>query len=119
MRPIQVTIPHTNIRETGLWSSEILTNASIVSIPAGTYGGNHHHPRIEIFACLSGTATLIWEEDGRQNKLTMITDHQNELIAYQIPPHLPHAVKNSGDQSVILLEYSTEPQHDVEKVNLV
>jgi len=77
-----------------------LTSLHLVSTEAGAVRGNHRHPNTaEWLHVVDGALTLYWEEDGRvQSK--QITG-ANDLV--YIPAGTPHAIKNTGKQSSLLM----------------
>lgn len=133
MKPEIITLPPTYQKDTGLWLLELkpeainlpthaihFTESSLVSIPSRQYGGNHLHPRIELFAALTEGMELVWlDESGKQRTLLMRTHHQQGITFYFIPPKLPHAVNNSSNIAGYLLEFASEKQRDVESVQLL
>lgn len=85
----------------------------IIHFPPGSVGGNHKHPRTEWFIGI-GELVLYWQdEDG--NKHENFLSNDEGLIMVQIPPFLPHAVKNVSEFKFgILLEYADAEQTDVQ-----
>jgi quercetin dioxygenase-like cupin family protein len=96
----------------------VMQEVSLVQIPPGEAGGNHKHPRVEVFACLAGELQLSWLEDGEQQE-EMMEQVGEKLTAYVIPAGLPHAVKNVGQTLGFLLEYASEKQRGVIQEELV
>lgn len=95
--------------------SDFLTHHQIlIYIPPMQYGGNHIHPRREIFICLSDNVELHWvDKEGITHKHKM--KEENQLYLFDVPPFVPHAVVNlSQDSAAVLLEISDADQQDVE-----
>lgn len=91
---------------------------SLITIPSGEIGGNHKHPRKEAFIGLGEKLYLVWQDsDGKVHEEKMEDENVNLFI---IPTMIPHAVINKSKIAVATLyEYASEPQHDVERVELV
>lgn len=92
---------------------------SVVALPPGQVGGNHSHPRTEVFVAFGAQLELVWrDETGHDHREEMLA--KDQLILFIIPPHLPHAVINHSKTSWgFLLEFSDQPQHEVKNVPLV
>lgn len=86
----------------------------MLSIPPMQIGGNHKHPRREIFLSLSDDVELHWiDQDGiaHINKMK----EENQLYLFDVPPFVPHAIINLSQKSAaVLLELNDDYQHDVE-----
>jgi hypothetical protein len=97
------------------------TESALVQIPGREKGGNHKHPRIELFTALTeGLELVFMDEQGLTRTLLMNTAHNEpELTFYLLPPHLPHAVNNTAPGPGYLLEFASGPQQDVEPVALI
>lgn len=92
---------------------------SLVNIPPKQFGGNHQHPRWEAFVGLGKGLRLVWQDETSQKHEEPMNPN-GELYLLIIPPNTPHAVINKSESnSEILLEFASEPQHDVEIVTLV
>lgn len=90
---------------------------SVVYIPPKQIGGNHKHPRKEIFIGL-GDLELIWiDEDGEVHKEEM---GGKELKIFVIESMIPHTLKNNSESKFgVLIEFASEKQHGVEEIKLV
>ena len=100
------------------WQNEFaVKEASVITIPPQSAGGNHKHPRLEAFIALGKGLELIWEEDGVFHKESM--DATDQIHIFVMPAYVPHAVKNTTDHEVSLYELASDKQHDVEVVHLV
>jgi hypothetical protein len=123
MKPSIIKINPTYQKENGVWvkdlNNETYPEHSLVHFPPLQFGGNHKHPRIELFAALSEGLELIWLENATKHTLIMKYDHASELTFYQIPALLPHTVYNSTSIPAFLIEFASEPQHDVELIKII
>lgn len=89
-----------------------------VDFPPGAKGGNHKHPRVEVFYT-SGDLTFVWlDKEGERKTFSMEPTNQRYKL-FIVPPHLPHAVVNNTNETHTLIEFAEEEQHDVEKVDLI
>lgn len=86
----------------------------MIVIPPGEIGGNHKHPRREIFISLSDDLELHWiDEKGLTHRQKM--KDKNQFYLFNIHPFVPHAVVNRSQSSdALLLELYDEEQFDVE-----
>lgn len=115
-------------RENGLFGINIdsindlpfdIKEKSLVNIPPGVIGGNHHHPRWEAFVGMGRGLKLVWRDD-RGNRQAELMNPEGKLYLFILPPHTPHAVINESNAVMgILLEYASESQHDVEAAKLI
>ncbi len=126
-----ITFPHSYIRNSGLWVRDVLpqtllvpeiaqplTQVSLVHFSPGCFGGNHKHPRVEVFGLLSGNLELHYLEADTHQICTMAAPTSQDMTLYVIPTLLPHAVMNRGNGNAYMLEFASEPQHDIESVVL-
>lgn len=97
---------------------EKIKDEQIVHIAPGNSGGNHKHPRIEWFIGI-GELEFYWlDAKGEEHKTHM--NPNGELLLLEIPPYLPHAVKNvSKDKIGIIFELADRVQEGVEKIQLI
>ncbi|MFH1137533.1 MAG: cupin domain-containing protein [Pseudomonadota bacterium] len=73
----------------------------VVSRP-GAVRGNHYHPdQAEWLFLCAGASIFSWEEDGAGRRVEL-TDG---AYLIRIPPGLPHAVVNQGDEDSLLLAF--------------
>ena len=90
---------------------------SVVYFPGGAVGGNHKHPRVEVFVGF-GDLELVWEEEGEIKREDMF--EEGGLKMFLISEFAPHAVVNKSETEMgILIEWADGEQRDVESVNLV
>lgn len=116
--------PH-ETRENGLYKFKDLSLPSsfslfehlLISLPPNTKGGNHSHPRREILFAPQPGIYFFWLQDEVLHKHPMFENG----IAYlfEIPPHTPHAVHNTSDFPILILEWADAPQTDVTRHTLI
>lgn len=123
----RIAIEPTFRRESGLFIIDIdkvelpegfdVEERFVVYIPPGQIGGNHKHPRKEIFIGL-GDLELVWKDEGGEVHTEKMGGE--ELKMFVVEPMVPHTVKNnSKNEFGVLIEFATEKQHDVEETKLV
>src|SRR5688572_27696319 len=91
-------------RDNGLWNLQthllplpkgfVVKETNLITIPAGVFGGNHSHPRTEIFIGV-GNLYLEWQ-DSKGNHHSETMADVGQLFMYIVEPHTPHAVVNKG-----------------------
>jgi uncharacterized RmlC-like cupin family protein len=87
-------------------------------IPSGVAGGNHRHPRWEAFVAIGQGMELIWTDaEGSRHQIMM--DAGDNFRMFVIPPYMPHAVVNRAHETGVLVEWASEKQHDVQRVELI
>ena len=70
----------------------------------GAVRGNHVHPdAAEYVLVWGGEAEVTWEHPEGGLASEKVTGE--ELIAFEIPPGVAHAVTNTGDREVYLIAY--------------
>jgi hypothetical protein len=128
MKPVITSLNFTYKKEgTDVWvlntddipvDKSLVKDQQIVHLGAGGVGGNHKHPRREWFIGL-GPLELHWiDEDGAHQSTEM--NPEGKLILFEIPPHLPHAVRNtSSNESGILFEYADDKMKNSERVAII
>lgn len=83
-------------------------NTHVVLSEPGAVRGNHfHHHATEIFVAL-GPALVRWREDG---VLKDVNVPEGVAMRFTMPPGIPHAIKNTGTQPMVLMAFSSQP-HD-------
>ena len=105
IRPTVTLLKHSyNNLERGLWVlnenmlplpwNEI-SDRQLVHFAPKAYGGNHAHPRREWFVAI-GDLLLVWlDSDGNRHEEQM--QREDQLLLFEIPTNLPHAVLNRSD----------------------
>lgn len=90
----------------------------LVHLAPGAIGGNHKHPRTEWFIGI-GDLELVWLDEKGVRQTHQLYPKQKLLLA-EIPPFIPHAVRNlSSTDNALLYEYADKKQHDVIKVDIL
>lgn len=95
--------------------SDFLNHQQIVlSIPPKGIGGNHKHPRRELFISLSDNLELHWiDKEGIHHRNKM--KEGNQFYLFDILPFVPHAIINVSQKvPAFLLEFADDLQHNVQ-----
>lgn len=95
-----------------------IVDRSLIFFPPGSKGGNHKHPRKEIFYSL-GDLTLVYEDKNGKNISVSMGPDAGIFKLFVIDPFLPHAVVNNTDKELVLVEFANAKQSGVEKVLLI
>ncbi len=97
---------------------ERIRDMQIVHLAIGSVGGNHTHPRTEWFVAI-GDLELVWlDEEGKQHFMDMNPGGKLQMI--EMPPHIPHAVRNKSIvKGRVLFECADMKQKDVEYVKVI
>ena len=123
----EVRFSPTHTRKDGLELSNIpipegfkVVDYSLVSIPAGSMGGNHKHPRTEVFVTMD-PLTLYWLDENNEVQETSMGPVNGQYKLFTAPPFLPHAVINETGEKALLVEFSDQASDpkDVVKVEVV
>jgi oxalate decarboxylase/phosphoglucose isomerase-like protein (cupin superfamily) len=87
---------------------DALGHVHVASLAPGAVRGNHVHPdSAEYVLVWGGRAELAWESaDGG---LAVDKVGQDQLVVYEIPPGVAHAVTNTGDTEIYLMAYYFGP----------
>lgn len=112
-------------KDNGLWNLDTLSlplpggfavkERNLVYIPADEFGGNHKHPRTEVFVGIGGNLFIVWQDAaGEKHEDKMMDDDQ--LYMFIVEPLTPHAVINKGSGFSVLLELADGPNIGVEQV---
>jgi dTDP-4-dehydrorhamnose 3,5-epimerase-like enzyme len=83
-------------------------NAHVVISRPGAVRGNHFHLKGTETIAVAGPALVRIREDGR---LRDIEVPDKEAYRFILPPKVPHAIKNTGDRSNVLVAFNT-CEHD-------
>ncbi len=94
----------------------VVKERSVVVFPPGSKGGNHKHPRKELFYT-TGDLTLKYLE-GDKKEVSMASVN-GEYKLFVIDPDLPHVVINNTNKEICMFEFADDVQHDVEKIDLL
>ena len=91
---------------------------SVVVFPPGSKGGNHKHPRVEIFYSAGDLTFVYLDESEQKHEISMAPEKENYKL-FIVPSFLPHAVVNKTDKDLILMEYANEEQHDKVEIEII
>lgn len=92
--------------------------SGVVVFPPGSKGGNHKHPRIEVFYS-TGDLTNVWiDKKGKKHQESM-SPRNGKYKLFITTQNEPHAVINNTKTPQVLVEYASEPQHDLGQVDIV
>lgn len=94
----------------------VVRERSVVVFPSGSKGGNHKHPRKELFYT-TDDLTLKYLE-GEKKEVSMAPEN-GEYKLFVIEPGLPHVVINKTSREICMFEFADDVQHDVEKIDLL
>lgn len=96
-----------------------LTEDSIVVFPPNAKGGNHKHPRTEVFVGF-GELILYWLDENGEKQSMHMSGESSSLLLFVIPPFLAHAVVNESEsEQAVLYEWADAKQHDVQSVDII
>ncbi|TAH36603.1 hypothetical protein EYC59_00290 [Candidatus Saccharibacteria bacterium] len=115
-------------KENGLWNLSTISlpfpegfqdkERNIVYIPAGQFGGNHQHPRAEMFIGVGDELFIAWlDEKGEKREEKMMDNEQ--LYLFIVEPLTPHVVVNKAQSFALLVEFADRPNVDVEYVEVL
>jgi uncharacterized RmlC-like cupin family protein len=98
--------------------TELVKDRQLVHLAPGSIGGNHTHPRTEWFVAIGKNITFYWlDEDNQLQHREMAPE--GEILLFEVPSFLPHAIKNESAQSGMLMEFGSDKMKDVERVMVV
>ena len=76
------------------------------TIKKGKVRGNHFHKeKKEWFVCVSGSATLITQKDGK--KLVYLMSSKIPVLFY-MEPYMVHTLTNDSDADAVIISYSSK-----------
>ena len=90
----------------------------LISILPGAFGGNHKHPRIEAFYT-PGDLNIIWIGSNGLKHEEKMSPANGDYKLFITSPFEPHVIVNKTSVNQELMEFATEPQHDVEPVKII
>ena len=119
MKRVEVTTLDVKKDERG-WLTEVIRKEELVrskefgqfmvtTAYPGYVKGNHYHTRkYEWYCVLKGEAKLMLVDNnsGEREEL-LLNEHQLKTV--RIPPHVSHAIENTGTEMMYLLVYTDEP----------
>ena len=84
-------------------------NIHIVSLKPGCVRGNHYHEHQTEYICVLGGHSKLLSIDNESNeKIDLILDGKKCPLII-VPPHVTHALKNIGKETIYLLCYTNKP----------
>jgi UDP-2-acetamido-2,6-beta-L-arabino-hexul-4-ose reductase len=90
-------------------------NVHLVLTAPGGIRGNHYHRRGTEISVVLGPALLRYREDGEIRDL-LIKEGEAQRVVF--PPGVPHALKNPGPGTMVIIAFNTEI-HDRENPDVV
>jgi hypothetical protein len=123
----KIPIEPTYKKDNGLWNLNTLllplpdnftiAERNIIYIPGGQFGGNHKHPRTEVFIGI-GDLYLIWQDAAGDNHEDKMKDDE-QLYLFFVESFTPHTVVNRGTNPAVLFELADGPNVNVEPAILL
>lgn len=87
---------------------------TLIFIPPLQFGGNHKHPRREIFICLSEDVEFQWIDKNDVKHIKTMKEN-GQIFIFDVHPFIPHAIVNMSTKSpALLLEFANARQNLVE-----
>jgi len=81
----------------------------ITSTNPGNVKANHYHRKTtEWFCVLKGKCLLLLKEAEANNRMELVLDAEKPQLV-RIPPFVEHAIKNIGNENMILFTYADRP----------
>lgn len=97
---------------------ELIADQQLIYIPPLAIGGNHKHARTEWFIGI-GDMVFFWLDNHNQ-KFEKHMNPEGHLFLVQVPPFLPHAVKNVSKHNLgILFELANDKMTNPEKIQVI
>lgn len=119
MKGVEVTTLDVKKDERG-WLTEVIRKEELVrkkefgqfmvtTAYPGYVKGNHYHTRkYEWYCVLKGEAKLVLlDSNSGEREELLLNEHQLKTV--RIPPHVSHAIENTGTEMMYLLVYTDEP----------
>jgi dTDP-4-dehydrorhamnose 3,5-epimerase-like enzyme len=99
-----------------------LKNIHVVSMEPGTIRGNHVHSKQLEYAMVFGGRCLVAVENEAGEREQMIIG-PDDLCLFEIQPHIKHAFKNIGEETMFLIAFTDTPydhrKPDVEPAQVI
>ena len=118
MKRVEVTTLDVKKDERG-WLTEVIRKEELVrkkefgqfmvtTAYPGYVKGNHYHTRkYEWYCVLKGEAKLVLlDSNSGEREELLLNEHQLKTV--RIPPHVSHAIENTGTEMMYLLVYTDE-----------
>ena len=119
MKGVEITLLDVKKDERG-WLTEVIRKEDLVrsrefgqfmvtTAYPGYVKGNHYHTRkYEWYCVLKGEAQLVLVDNHSGEREEILLD-ERQLQTVRIPPHVSHAIQNTGTEMMYLLVYTDEP----------
>ena len=119
MKGVEVTTLDIKKDERG-WLTEVIRKEELVrskefgqfmvtTAYPGYVKGNHYHTRkYEWYCVLKGEAKLMLVDNNSGEREELLLN-EYQLKTVRIPPHVSHAIENTGTEIMYLLVYTDEP----------
>ena len=91
----------------------------VAYLTPGKVGGNHRHPRTEVFLGIGEGLEFVWiDKEGKKQSKKMNTG--GKLMLVMVSPFVPRAVANHCEkESAVLLEFADAALESEEKVEVI
>ena len=90
-------------------------NAHLALTAPGLIRGNHYHRRgAEVAVVLGPALVRLRDADGLRD----VPVEAGAAVRFTFPPGVPHAMLNTGDATMVILSFTTEP-HDPARPDVV
>lgn len=87
---------------------------TLIILPPKQYGGNHKHPRRELFISLSDHLEIHWVDETGSTHIHKMKEG-DQLYLFDVKSFIPHAIVNTSQTTpAVLLELYEEPQYNAE-----
>jgi hypothetical protein len=115
-------------KDNGLWSLRMdqlplpegftAKESGVVYIPSGGHGGNHKHPRREVFVGIGDALYLVWQDSEGHTHEKRMMDGEH-LYLCDVEPLTPHAVVNKAAGFAVLVELASGANVNVKPVKVI
>jgi UDP-2-acetamido-2,6-beta-L-arabino-hexul-4-ose reductase len=86
----------------------VYRNLHVVISQPGAIRGNHFHPLGKELVAVEGPALVRYEQD---NQFMDVNVPSNAVWKFTFPPGTAHAIKNTGENNIILIALNTLPHN--------
>lgn len=88
----------------------------VLTAPGGVRGNHYHRLGTEVFVLIG--PGLVRLRDGEAAEVRDVRVAPGEVVRFFIPPGVAHAIQNTGEQSLVLIAFSTQA-HDPQAPDVV
>jgi UDP-2-acetamido-2,6-beta-L-arabino-hexul-4-ose reductase len=92
-----------------------MNNCHVVISNPGAVRGNHYHVRGTEIIAVVGPALFRFKEE---NEIHDIEIPKEQVYQFIIPPNIPHAIKNIGENANMLIAFNTV-EHDAQNPDVI